>query len=525
MKKLWLLGTLAVPFMFNFIFLYAQNFYAIGSADAPIKYVRGTGSNVGLIVGVGIPQNNAKLGKGYGSIGRGRFNRMQILPSGGGQGAGKRMALPTLSLPPDWSYRLQFAKNKGGLSVLSFENRNGAQWLFQDDPTVFEIFPDYEFEVTTGGLNEIFLPVLCLDQNLKVNSDQQNSDFELQELTADMRKVYSGFYRHDKYFNQIIVSKLFYQDGFFAWYEGDVSHAEAIMAIFCAIDSISGSQYSEPVGYYELSYGHILPIFAQWMIWAMHEKQDENSFLTGYNYISAQSGFAPSTLNDIADLLYLNHVVFKLAGMPDLAARFRAPDGIEAINPFNLEPRARILYRFAKDSNIANFDASYSHDPDGKIISRRWRYAGFDTNAISFDLAFDFDRSGETPIYLSVLDDSGGVAVDTVVVPYPLLITDVAELRQPQQVELLQNYPNPVGAKTQIRFTLPATQFVEIAVFNILGQKIRTLAGADFTKGLHKIYWQGRDDRGARLPAGIYFLRLQSAGKIWQRKMILLVQQ
>ena len=62
----------------------------------------------------------------------------------------------------------------------------------------------------------------------------------------------------------------------------------------------------------------------------------------------------------------------------------------------------------------------------------------------------------------------------------------------------------------------------ELSVFNLLGQKVRTLANAVMPAGVYRAEWDGRDDRGRQVASGIYLYRLKSGETVLTRKMVLL---
>jgi len=91
----------------------------------------------------------------------------------------------------------------------------------------------------------------------------------------------------------------------------------------------------------------------------------------------------------------------------------------------------------------------------------------------------------------------------------------------PLSFALHPNYPNPFNPETLIRFDLPTNVVVKLAVYNILGQKVRTLVDHPMTPGHHVIRFDGRSDKGLSLSSGVYFYRME-AGKFTQsRKMVL----
>ena len=84
-----------------------------------------------------------------------------------------------------------------------------------------------------------------------------------------------------------------------------------------------------------------------------------------------------------------------------------------------------------------------------------------------------------------------------------------------------QNYPNPFNPITAIRYQLSAVSDVELAIYNHLGQKIRTLVHAQQSGGYHSVTWDGRNDAGQRVAGGVYLYRLQGGALVQTRKMVL----
>ncbi|NKB71929.1 MAG: T9SS type A sorting domain-containing protein [Candidatus Latescibacteria bacterium] len=93
---------------------------------------------------------------------------------------------------------------------------------------------------------------------------------------------------------------------------------------------------------------------------------------------------------------------------------------------------------------------------------------------------------------------------------------------QPHTFDLAQNFPNPFNSGTNIPFHLPADGSVELAVFNLAGQRVATLLQGDHQAGHHTIAWDGRDDQGRPLASGLYLYRLQTDAARQTRKLLLL---
>jgi hypothetical protein len=97
-----------------------------------------------------------------------------------------------------------------------------------------------------------------------------------------------------------------------------------------------------------------------------------------------------------------------------------------------------------------------------------------------------------------------------------------SETQIPTAFKLYQNYPNPFNPTTQISYHLPQAGDVELSIFNMLGQKIRTLVKGRETAGTHQIKWNGRNDRGIRVASGVYVYRMRADSFIETRKMLIL---
>ena len=92
----------------------------------------------------------------------------------------------------------------------------------------------------------------------------------------------------------------------------------------------------------------------------------------------------------------------------------------------------------------------------------------------------------------------------------------------PARTVLQANYPNPFNAGTWILYRLAVPGPVELKIFNILGQPVRTLVDQAQTPKSYRVHWDGRDHRGERVANGVYLYRLQ-AGQVTQaRKMLVL---
>jgi hypothetical protein len=89
-------------------------------------------------------------------------------------------------------------------------------------------------------------------------------------------------------------------------------------------------------------------------------------------------------------------------------------------------------------------------------------------------------------------------------------------------VELLGNRPNPFNPVTTVTFSMPLTATVDLAVYDVSGRRVATLASGSFDQGRHEAVWDGTSSSGEPVASGIYFCRLSALGEERSSKMVLL---
>ncbi len=92
----------------------------------------------------------------------------------------------------------------------------------------------------------------------------------------------------------------------------------------------------------------------------------------------------------------------------------------------------------------------------------------------------------------------------------------------PEDFVLYQNYPNPFNSGTTIEFYVPQTSEIKIEVYNLLGQKVRTLWEGLQLAGQHQLRWDGRDETGREVASGVYIYQLKTDGGQQNKKLILI---
>ena len=82
--------------------------------------------------------------------------------------------------------------------------------------------------------------------------------------------------------------------------------------------------------------------------------------------------------------------------------------------------------------------------------------------------------------------------------------------------------PNPAATGVDVRFSLAATGHANLEVYDVSGRRVSTLLSRPTPAGAQRVRWEATDERGKRVPAGRYFLRLNAAGKTLVRDVVVL---
>ena len=92
-----------------------------------------------------------------------------------------------------------------------------------------------------------------------------------------------------------------------------------------------------------------------------------------------------------------------------------------------------------------------------------------------------------------------------------------SEYTVPVEYQLEQNYPNPFNPSTNIKYSIPEASFVQLKVYDILGNEVATLVNEEQSTGIYRVELDA-----SALPSGVYFYRIQAASFVDTKKMILL---
>jgi hypothetical protein len=164
------------------------------------------------------------------------------------------------------------------------------------------------------------------------------------------------------------------------------------------------------------------------------------------------------------------------------------------------DTEGRILW-IKQNEETDNLAKSLTLLPDGDLVM-----TGVFENSATFGSTV-LNSQGDIDIFITKLDSLRVTAL-----PAPLSA-------EPGIFYLAQNYPNPFNPSTMISYQLPITNFVELSIYNSLGQKITTLVNTKQPAGTYVVEWNA-----SGFASGVYYYRLSTDTGFTQSKKLLLLK-
>ncbi len=118
----------------------------------------------------------------------------------------------------------------------------------------------------------------------------------------------------------------------------------------------------------------------------------------------------------------------------------------------------------------------------------------------------------------------GEISIYTNAIPSRAAINVYANVTMVDVLKLYNNFPNPFNPETTIRFSIPQESKVELIIYNIKGQKVKTLVEHICEMGINTVVWNGTNDSGKQVSTGVYFYKLNVEGKTIKTKKMLLLK-
>ncbi|MGB2697781.1 MAG: FlgD immunoglobulin-like domain containing protein [Candidatus Zixiibacteriota bacterium] len=175
------------------------------------------------------------------------------------------------------------------------------------------------------------------------------------------------------------------------------------------------------------------------------------------------------------------------------------------------------------DSDINQWDMDYVYAEGSDLSIYKYKV----TNYMDLNNFWNTNKAwdGEYIIHVKVCDQSDNCVEDTTTV----IVDNTTEVEEtediavvPERFSLSQNYPNPFNPDTKIDFSIPRNSKVRLSIYNVMGQRIKTLVDETKTAGYYDVIWDGRNEKGKEVASGTYIYKLEADDFKETKKMILL---
>lgn len=119
--------------------------------------------------------------------------------------------------------------------------------------------------------------------------------------------------------------------------------------------------------------------------------------------------------------------------------------------------------------------------------------------------------------------DGDGIAIiDIGAYEYQDSVSTLEDIIKPITQTKISNYPNPFNPSTTIKLDLAESGQIELAIYNIKGQKVKTLLDCTTSPGIYECVWYGKDETGKSVSSGQYVVNLQQNGKETAKKIMMI---
>ncbi len=196
------------------------------------------------------------------------------------------------------------------------------------------------------------------------------------------------------------------------------------------------------------------------------------------------------------------------------------PNDLNVLQVFTIEDS---LHFFRNIKSFTNEENSLI-DFNVRVISQAGDSVRFSISASSYDFDksfYVFDGADRKRLYfghgLTFLNSTGTLDLT-------LRIQNFETSNDVNEFEFvpLANYPNPFNPETTINFSIHKPEEVELKIYNIKGQLVKTLIDEKIEPGVHKVIWKGRNNNNKQVASGVYFIKLKASTNTDIRKTILL---
>jgi carboxypeptidase T len=256
--------------------------------------------------------------------------------------------------------------------------------------------------------------------------------------------------------------------------------------------------------------------------WQLQPPFMEDSFETALNWITTGT-WATTTSQHVSGTHSLTDSQGNYNASNPFATTAQYPNPIDLQDTPNISVSFMVKTSLFPNYDYVNFEVSKNGTDwqtiDAYYNSSNWTLKTYNLNEYipgNLYMRFHFVSQG--------YGNADGIYIDDFkVFMYSFVVPTVTTTIPTVKLALHQNVPNPFNPDTMISYDLPKTGNMNLEIYNIKGQKVKSLVTGKQEQGNHSIRWDGKDSTGSSVASGVYFYRLDAEGQAsLTKKMILL---
>ena len=201
---------------------------------------------------------------------------------------------------------------------------------------------------------------------------------------------------------------------------------------------------------------------------------------------------------------------------PDMGSHEWALQSVSNISIYVSSSSITLTWDHHPSPDLQYYSVEYSTDPnfENDVLSQYGteNYIVFDENLLEYDMQYFFRITAFANVWSLYSDVYSG----------SIELLDIDRGQLPLVFSLEQNYPNPFNPTTNISYSIPSDNQVEVNVYNVRGEKVKTLANGFQTSGYKTVKWDATNEQGQPVSAGLYVYSIQAGSYNHTRKMLLL---
>ena len=191
------------------------------------------------------------------------------------------------------------------------------------------------------------------------------------------------------------------------------------------------------------------------------------------------------------------------------------PIELSSFSVIVVSDKINLTWTTLSEANNHNLGFQIERSPDGENFVSIAFVEGHGTSTIIHNYRYIDNEvnSGEYYYRLKQIDFDGSYEYSDAV---------KVVIGVPDKFYLSQNYPNPFNPETEIKYQLPAASSVNIKVYNIIGQEIKTLFSGHQSAGYYSVKWNGTNNQGMKVASGLYIYKMEAGSFIDVKKIVFL---